>query len=325
MPAAEQSAVSQWEPLKIHDGLTCKNTFFDILGSGDLEEMHQGLGPAKCPLPAEGWWSAPSPGRSAALRSICGLGRRVGAGAGAGGGGCGGGGQVQSGGAALAAALAAPAAAHVAVPAAPGLAPATAAVLRAPPGAPPGIEPTPDWFPALWQPHLLATVPEARLGGHFGQLLAAAAANDHEPGFTPPGAGRAPVADDPGACTLQPAPGRGLEADFARVLVAGPVPKPHGVSGQPVALSMPPHCATHRLHWALPHVGSQHSGTPELVELARELGLQSGHMATAAPSKTRRRRGAKESKDPDRVADVASDWLPTATYIDLGGLARVPP
>jgi len=47
---------TKWDPVKIPDGLTCKNTFFDI--STELESLTS-PGPATCPPPTEGWWSSP--------------------------------------------------------------------------------------------------------------------------------------------------------------------------------------------------------------------------------------------------------------------------
>lgn len=40
-----------------------------------------------------------------------------------------------------------------------------------------------------------------------------------------------------------------------------------------------------------------------------------------SPVKARRRRGSKDAKSPDRGSDQF--WLPTATFVDLGGLTRV--
>lgn len=48
--------------MKIPDGLTCKNTFFDIPAVDQPESLD--LGPATCPLPTEGWWSSPSQSRA---------------------------------------------------------------------------------------------------------------------------------------------------------------------------------------------------------------------------------------------------------------------
>mmetsp|Transcript_27083 Transcript_27083/g.89967 ORF Transcript_27083/g.89967 Transcript_27083/m.89967 type:complete len:373 (+) Transcript_27083:119-1237(+) len=72
------------------------------------------------------------------------------------------------------------------------------------------------------------------------------------------------------------------------------------------------------------------------IQMASELGLPAhaqqmaavaaaNHAAAACGGKVRRRRGGKESKDPDRTLDDAFDWLPTATYVDLGCLVRMPP
>lgn len=47
--------------MKIPEGLTCKNTFFDMPAMD--EPVHHDLGPATCPPPTEGWWSSPSPSR----------------------------------------------------------------------------------------------------------------------------------------------------------------------------------------------------------------------------------------------------------------------
>eukprot|EP00747_Dinoflagellata_sp_TGD_P163792 gnl/TRDRNA2_/TRDRNA2_182865_c0_seq1.p1 gnl/TRDRNA2_/TRDRNA2_182865_c0~~gnl/TRDRNA2_/TRDRNA2_182865_c0_seq1.p1 ORF type:complete len:555 (+),score=98.51 gnl/TRDRNA2_/TRDRNA2_182865_c0_seq1:61-1725(+) len=56
-------AMGSWDPLKIPDGLTCKNTFFDIPSTQD---MSVASGPATCPLPAKGWRNlASSPTRRA--------------------------------------------------------------------------------------------------------------------------------------------------------------------------------------------------------------------------------------------------------------------
>jgi len=53
-----------WEPMKIPDGLTCKNTFFDIPAVDELSP--ESFGPATCPImPTEGWWASPSPSRDA--------------------------------------------------------------------------------------------------------------------------------------------------------------------------------------------------------------------------------------------------------------------
>lgn len=50
-----------WDPARIPEGLTCKNTFFDIPIASDVV---LGSGSATCPLPTEGWWSSPSPSRA---------------------------------------------------------------------------------------------------------------------------------------------------------------------------------------------------------------------------------------------------------------------
>jgi hypothetical protein len=69
-----------------------------------------------------------------------------------------------------------------------------------------------------------------------------------------------------------------------------------------------------------------------VVDLVSELGFRPGGMlsgqigpaGTAVPvAKARRRRGSKEAKQPDRDKD-STWWLPTATYIDLGDLIKVP-
>lgn len=39
--------------------------------------------------------------------------------------------------------------------------------------------------------------------------------------------------------------------------------------------------------------------------------------------KSRRKRGGKECKDPEKAITDAFDWLPTSTYVDLGCLVRV--
>lgn len=47
-------AAGLWDPVKIPDGLTCKNTFFDIPNGKDFTVID---GPATCPPPTEGWWN----------------------------------------------------------------------------------------------------------------------------------------------------------------------------------------------------------------------------------------------------------------------------
>jgi len=69
-----------------------------------------------------------------------------------------------------------------------------------------------------------------------------------------------------------------------------------------------------------------------VVDLVSELGFRPGGMlsgqigpagTTVPVAKARRRRGSKEAKQPDRDKD-STWWLPTATYIDLGDLIKVP-
>eukprot|EP00747_Dinoflagellata_sp_TGD_P107720 gnl/TRDRNA2_/TRDRNA2_170198_c2_seq2.p1 gnl/TRDRNA2_/TRDRNA2_170198_c2~~gnl/TRDRNA2_/TRDRNA2_170198_c2_seq2.p1 ORF type:complete len:360 (+),score=61.72 gnl/TRDRNA2_/TRDRNA2_170198_c2_seq2:94-1080(+) len=61
------SVAGLWDPVKIPEGLTCKNTFFDIPSMDDPV-----VGPASCPLPTKNWWAseASSPRASSPLR-VC--------------------------------------------------------------------------------------------------------------------------------------------------------------------------------------------------------------------------------------------------------------
>lgn len=71
-------------------------------------------------------------------------------------------------------------------------------------------------------------------------------------------------------------------------------------------------------------------GSGRVLVLADVLGLgyQGGAPGTGAAGTaskaTRRRRGSKESKDPDR-SDEPGGWLPTATFVDLGCLVKDAP
>lgn len=67
--AAGEREGASWDPVKITDGLTCKNTFFEISEDG---EQHAG-GPATCPPSTQGWWSSTASSPTSASPSLISL------------------------------------------------------------------------------------------------------------------------------------------------------------------------------------------------------------------------------------------------------------
>jgi len=58
-PRCESAATAcSGQPVKIPDGLTVRNTFFDILGGNEPSGGGVTAGPTTCPLPTQGWWSS---------------------------------------------------------------------------------------------------------------------------------------------------------------------------------------------------------------------------------------------------------------------------
>lgn len=164
------------------------------------------------------------------------------------------------------------------------------------PGCLDDIGPTPDWFNV--ETSVGGAVGGPHAGRHFERLLAEADEEDEDDDWT---------ATQPGT----------IVADLYRE----PVPLYREPVRLPVAAFELP--VQHVLPVPVPHAVAPATGGRILVELARELGLQPDQTEKPAV-KTRRRRGSKESKEPDRCHDL-SGWLPTATYVDLGGLVKIEP
>lgn len=289
------------EPLKVPEGLTFKNTFFD-LSTGDASDS--GPEPATCPLPTEGWWpttnqkSSPR-GKFAEMLQV----------------------ELDGGEGVIR------------------RSPSPGPVGRLPSGSP---VPTPDWFGAT--PNLFDNAAQTdRSCGHFAQLLFAATdGNDAEEpqststsprllfGATPvpalPDVPPAPVAAPAVAPVTAPPP-------VLTTAPPPPLPSQCGVQSPPryshaVTSTAPPYLPTGdatRHHLPMPMTGGVDQ-SPVVVDLVRELGLGGSGLfvlpQSPATTKPRRRRGGKDSKDPQRSADDPFDSLPTAARIDLSMLVR---
>merc|ERR1719410_2915808 len=96
-----------------------------------------------------------------------------------------------------------------------------------------------------------------------------------------------------------------------------------GVLGEPLRLSAPglaPMHAHTSQSFGQPRQLPPTAGSRVIVHLADELGLQDSRRAQS-PGKARCRR-RKESQDPVYDGEDPFWWLPTATFVDLGGLVR---
>lgn len=141
-------------------------------------------------------------------------------------------------------------------------------------------------------------------GGRFDRLLAEAIADDADDEDEP-----VPVCVGPRVAAPTKVVGSGNEAQASARLL---FPEPPGIPAPPEPPLWPG------------TAGPGASGARVRVELVRELGLERTAEPKPEHRKPRRRRGSKESKEPERFADPAS-WMPTATFVDLGGLVRLGP